>query len=85
MWLTVPPDDVRVNLVLVRPRGAMARPVDLVRIYQTRRTDGKGAATLIVTRNDNSCSDGMSEKKYAYDAVYFDAEQVFHGCCSWAK
>ena len=85
MWLMTPADDTRINLVLVRPRGAMARQVDLVRVYQTRRTDRKGAATLIVTRNENSCSDGMSEKRYAYDAVYFDAEQVFQGCCSWAK
>ena len=82
MWLTTPPDDTRVNLVLVKPRGALARPLDLVRIYQTRRADGKGTATLVVTRNENSCSDGMSEKPYAYDAVYFDAEQVFHGCWS---
>jgi uncharacterized membrane protein len=85
MWLSAPPDDKRINLVLVKPRPAMARPVDLVRIYQTRRTDGKGAATFVVTRNENSCSDGMSEKRYAYDAVYFDAEQVFQGCCSWSR
>src|SRR5688572_19852818 len=65
MWLTTPPDDKRINLVLVKPRGALARPLDLVRIYQTRRADGKGIATLVMTRNENSCSDGMSEKRHA--------------------
>lgn len=84
MWISTPDED-RVNLVLVQPRNATARQPDLVRVYQTRRADGKGPATLVVTRNESSCSDGMSEKRYAYDAVYFDRERVLQGCCSWGR
>lgn len=84
MWLTNL-DQQRVDLVLVKPQNAMARQQDLVRVYQTRRVKGGGAVTFVVTRNEQSCSDGMSDKRYAYNAVYIGPEGVMEGCCSWAK
>lgn len=84
MWFTNF-DQQRVDLVLVKPEGAMARPLDNVRVYRTRRAKGAGAVTLVVKRNYESCSDGMSDKRYAYDAVYIGPEGVLEGCCSWAK
>ena len=78
-------DQKRTDLVLVKPRNAIGRLPDLLRIYQTKRTKDGAGVTLLVKRNYESCTDNMSEKEYAYDAVFITPEGVYEGCCSWAK
>jgi len=84
MWFT-DQDAKKVALVPVQPSNAIARPQDLIRVYRTRRADGRGAVTLVVTRNEQTCSDGMSDRRYAYNAIYMGSEGVMEGCCSWTR
>lgn len=84
MWFS-DHDQKRTDLVLVKPRNSIARLPDQLRVYQTKRARDGAAVTLVVTRNYDSCTDGMSEKDYAYDAVYITPEGIYQGCCSWAK
>lgn len=78
-------DQKRTDLVLVKPRNAIGRMPDALRVYQTKRATDGAAVTLVVKRNYENCTDNMSEKEYAYDAVYITPEGVYEGCCSWAK
>lgn len=84
MWFT-DLDQKRSDLALVKPRNAIGRMPDLLRVYQTKRTKDGAAVTLVVKRNYERCTDNMSEKEYAYDAIYITPEGVYEGCCSWAK
>lgn len=84
MWFT-DHEQKRTDFVPVKPRNSIARPPDQLRVYQTRRVNDGAAATLVVKRNYESCTDNMSEKEYAYDAVFITPEGVYEGCCSWAK
>jgi len=84
MWYSTP-EALRLELVPVRARNADGRPPDLVRVYQTRRADGRGDVILVVTRNEQTCSDGMSDRRFPYDAVYIDCQRVLHGCCRWTQ
>jgi uncharacterized membrane protein len=83
MWFT-DHDQKRTDLVLVKPRNAIGRQPDALRVYQTRRAKDGAAVTLLVKRNYERCTDNMSEKEHAYDAVYITPEGVYDGCCSWA-
>ena len=58
------------------PLKAQGRPSDLVRVYQLR---GQQSGTLIL-RKVSSCSDGMSDKVYPYNATLMFGNQVFDGC-----
>lgn len=78
-------DEKRTDLAPVRPRNAIGRPPDLVRVYQTRRTKDGATVTLVVKRNHERCTDNMSDKEFAYDAVYITPDGVYQGCCSWEK
>ena len=78
-------DRKRTDLVLVKPRNAIGRLPDALRIYQTRRTKDGAAVTLVVKRNYENCTDNMSDKEFAYDAIYITPEGVYDGCCSWTK
>lgn len=60
----------------VTPRTAEGRPVDLVRVY---RLNGQPNGTLIIKKAD-SCSDGMSDKIYPYEATLILGNQVLEGC-----
>jgi uncharacterized membrane protein len=84
MWFS-DHDQKRTDLVLVKPRNSIARLPDQLRVYQTKRAKDGVAVTLVVKRNYDSCTDGMSEKDYAYDAVYITPEGIYEGCCSWEK
>lgn len=84
MWFS-DPDQKRIDLVLVKPRNAIGRLPDALRVYQTRRAKDGAAVTLVVKRNYENCTDNMSDKEYAYDAIYITPEGVYDGCCSWAK
>jgi uncharacterized membrane protein len=79
------PEEERIDLQRVVPRGALARLPDQLRVYESRILKTGKPATLVVTRNYDNCTDGMSEIEYAYDAVYFDNERVFIGCCHWVR
>jgi uncharacterized membrane protein len=84
MWFS-DHDEKRTDLVPVKPRDATGRMPDLLRVYQTRRTNDSAAVTLVVRRNYESCTDNMQEKEHDYDAVYITPEGVYDGCCSWEK
>jgi uncharacterized membrane protein len=84
MWFT-DHDDKRFDLALVKPRNAVGRMPDTLRVYQTRRVKDGAAVTLVVKRNYQKCTDNMSDGEFAYDAIYVTPEGVFDGCCSWAK
>jgi uncharacterized membrane protein len=84
MWFT-DHDEKRTDLVPVKPRNAVARLPDAVRVYQTRRAKDGAAVTLVVRRNHEGCTDNMQEKEHAYDAVYITPEAVYDGCCSFSK
>ena len=84
MWYT-DRDEKRFDLVLVKPRNAVGRMPDVLRVYQTRRVKDGAAVTLVVKRNYQKCTDNMSDNEFSYDAIYVTPEGVFDGCCSWAK
>ena len=84
MWFT-DHDQKRTDFALVKPRHSIARVPDQLRVYETKRKNDGAAVTLVVKRNYESCSDGMSDKDYAYDAIFITPEGVYEGCCSWAK
>lgn len=60
----------------VAPMIAQGRPADLVRVYQLK---GQPNGTLIIKKTD-SCSDGMSDKIYPYEATLILGNQVLEGC-----
>lgn len=60
----------------VTPMTAQGRPADLVRVYQLR---GQPNGTLIIKKAD-SCSDGMSDNIYPYEATLILGNQVLEGC-----
>jgi uncharacterized membrane protein len=60
----------------VAPIAAQGRPVDLVRVY---RLNGQPNGTLIIRKAD-SCSDGMSDNIYPYQATLILGNQVMEGC-----
>ncbi|MFB2918173.1 MULTISPECIES: COG3650 family protein [Aerosakkonema] len=58
------------------PLTAMGRPADLVRVY---RLNGQPSGVLVIKKVD-SCSDGMSDNVYPYDATLILGNQVLEGC-----
>lgn len=60
----------------VAPMKAESRPLDVVRVY---RLNGQPNGTLII-KKANSCSDGMSDKVYPYEAILILGNQVMEGC-----
>jgi len=60
----------------IAPSTASGRPTDLVRVYRLR---GRNSTNTLVIRK-GSCSDGMSDTKYPYSAVYIAGNTVLEGC-----
>lgn len=60
----------------VAPIKAEGRPIDVVRVY---RLNGQPNGTLIIKKTD-SCSDGMSDNVYPYEAILILGNQVMEGC-----
>jgi uncharacterized membrane protein len=60
----------------VTPLTASGRPANLVRVY---RLTGKGNNILII-KQVNTCSDGMSDKNYSYSATFIQGNRVLDGC-----
>ena len=58
------------------PIAAMGRPADVVRVY---RLNGQPSGVLVI-KKVNSCSDGMSDNVYSYDATLILGDRVMEGC-----
>lgn len=78
------PDGGEVPLGTASVRHAFGVKPDQIRVYEIRRPNGE-SATLVVTRNPQTCSDGMSDRRYPYDVVFIDRERVLQGCCRWTQ
>ncbi|MEH2067188.1 MAG: hypothetical protein V7K47_03285 [Nostoc sp.] len=70
------PDVQKQTFPYVAPLKAQARPADLVRVY---RLKGKDNNILIIKKVD-ACSDGMSDRKYPYLAIFILGNKVLEGC-----
>ncbi|OUL30512.1 hypothetical protein BV375_13640 [Nostoc sp. 106C] len=60
----------------VTPLKAEGRPANLLQVY---RFKGRGNNILII-KQVNTCSDGMSDKNYSYSATFILGNRVFDGC-----
>ena len=67
----------RQNFPYVAPTTASGRPADVVRVYRLRGSNNV-TSTLVIRKG--SCSDGMSDTKYPYSAVYISSNRVLEGC-----
>lgn len=70
------PDAKPQTFPYVKPLAAAGRPVNWVRVY---RLKGKTNNILIIKQVDN-CSDGMSDTKYSYSATFILGNRVLDGC-----
>ncbi len=60
----------------VRPLSAAGRPANLVRVYRLKgRTNN-----ILIIKQVNACSDGMSDKNYSYSATFILGNRVLDGC-----
>ncbi|MBD2345054.1 COG3650 family protein [Anabaena subtropica] len=67
----------RQNFPYVAPLTASGRPANLVRVYRLR---GRNNAINTLVIREGSCSDGMSDTKYPYSAIYIAGNTVLEGC-----
>jgi uncharacterized membrane protein len=67
----------RQNFPYLAPTTASGRPADFVRVYRLRGSNNV-TSTLVIKKG--SCSDGMSDNKYPYSAVYISGNRVLEGC-----
>ncbi len=58
------------------PMSASSRPASFIQVY---RLQGNPSGFLVL-RQDNACSDGMSDRAYLYNATLILGNQVFEGC-----
>ncbi|AUT02187.1 hypothetical protein CLI64_18340 [Nostoc sp. CENA543] len=76
--ITYSTPESRQSFPYVAPLQASGRPVDVVRVYRLR---GKNNLTnTLVIKKVASCSDGMSDIKYPYSAIYISGNTVLEGC-----
>lgn len=68
----------RQSFPYVAPLKASGRPVDVVRVYRLRGNN-KTTNTLVIQKVA-SCSDGMSDIKYPYSAIFISGNTVLEGC-----
>ncbi|AFY50046.1 putative membrane protein [Nostoc sp. PCC 7524] len=68
----------RQSFPYVAPLTASGRPVDLVRVYRLRGRNNTN--NTLVIKKVNSCSDGMSDIKYPYSAIFIVGNKVLEGC-----
>ncbi|MGB3203369.1 MAG: hypothetical protein WBB28_00090 [Crinalium sp.] len=59
----------------IAPKAASNRPLDLLRVYQLK---GQTSGFLVIKKG--TCSDGMSDRVYPYDATVILGNQVLEGC-----
>lgn len=71
------PDSPQITFPYVAPLAAQGRPADLVRVY---RLQGRTPGTLVIRRG--ACNDGMSDRKYDYNATLVLGNNVREGCAS---
>ncbi|MBW4564751.1 MAG: hypothetical protein KME32_27230 [Mojavia pulchra JT2-VF2] len=70
------PDVKKQTFPYVTPLKAEGRPANLLRVYRLR---GRSNSLLII-KQVNSCSDGMSDKVYPYSATVILDKRVLEGC-----
>ncbi|BAY07531.1 COG3650 family protein [Calothrix sp. NIES-2098] len=70
------PDAPKQTFPYVTPLKAEGRPANLVRVY---RLKGRASNILIIKQVD-TCSDGMSDKNYSYSATLILGNRVLDGC-----
>jgi uncharacterized membrane protein len=75
--ITYSTPESRQNFPYVAPITASGRPADVVRVYRLRGSNNV-TNTLIIRKG--SCSDGMSDTRYPYSAVYISGNRVLEGC-----
>ncbi|UKO96940.1 COG3650 family protein [Nostoc sp. UHCC 0870] len=68
----------RQSFPYVSPLQASGRPADLVRVYRLR--DKNNTTNTLVIKKVTSCSDGMSDIKYPYSAIFIRGNTVLEGC-----
>lgn len=70
------PDAKPQTFAYVKPLSAAGRPANLVRVYQLKgRTNN-----ILIIKQVNACSDGMSDKNYSYSATFILGNRIFDGC-----
>ncbi|BAT51918.1 hypothetical protein NOS3756_08490 [Nostoc sp. NIES-3756] len=75
--ITYSTPESRQNFPYVAPITASGRPADVVRVYRLRGSNNV-INTLVIRKG--SCSDGMSDTRYPYSAVYISGNRVLEGC-----
>jgi uncharacterized membrane protein len=75
------PTHKKVTFKAVKPLSAQGAPKTYLRVYQTKALKSKKRATIVVKTNKEGCSDGMSDRKYAYDGIVIMGDKVLVGCC----
>lgn len=69
------PDAKNIKYPYTAPKAASSRPLDLLRVY---KLNGKTSGFLVIKKG--SCSDGMSDRVYPYDATVILGDRVLEGC-----
>lgn len=69
------PDAKNIKYPYTAPKAASSRPLDLLRVY---KLTGKTSGFLVIKKG--SCSDGMSDRVYPYDATVILGDRVLEGC-----
>ncbi|MBD2164744.1 hypothetical protein H6G04_10050 [Calothrix membranacea FACHB-236] len=70
------PDKPKQTFPYTKPLTAQGRPADLVRVYRLK--DKRNS--ILIIKQDDTCSDGMSDKNYPYSATLILGNQVLDGC-----
>ncbi|BAY88093.1 hypothetical protein NIES3275_00680 [Microchaete diplosiphon NIES-3275] len=70
------PDKPKQTFPYIKPLTAQGRPADLVRVYRLKNRIN----SILIIKQVDTCSDGMSDKNYPYSAIFILGNQVFEGC-----
>ncbi|MFB2738088.1 COG3650 family protein [Umezakia sp. BLCC-F208] len=64
------------NFPYVKPLTADGRTPDTVQVYRL----GNEKTSMLIIREFDSCSDGMSDKLHPYSALFVQGDMVLEGC-----
>lgn len=71
------PNKPAISMSSVKPQPAESVEPDHVRVYRTKAN----AKNYIIVIQKQSCTNGMTDFEYAYEALFID-DKVYHGCCT---
>jgi uncharacterized membrane protein len=74
-------DGTDLSMPTVQPLTARGHIRDYILVYKTKLKKNDEKVTLVLTRNHQGCSDGMSDKKSPYNVVVIFQDKVMAGCC----